>query len=358
MRHSPSPHIAPQLRALPPRRLTPCGGTTVCVYPGCSSGGAPGSGCNDTAHGIAAAVELAQRSDLTLLVLGDDHGQCGEWQDRDSLDLAGGQLQLLEAASLHSKGPVVVVLVHGRPQTFGPANAILESGVDAMLAAWRPGEEGGSAIVNIVEGRTNPSAKLAQSWPRTVGQVGGGSVPWLQRVRGKWVANRKGCDYDDDGRCYDPYVNDGFLPTPLFYFGSGLSFTSYEYVSIKVDSAMDSADALGRSLHTVSDTEAVWHVSVTVRNSGVVAGQEIVQVYVKDPSGLPFVPFWKRMLGFGRTPTLAPGHSATVTIPILWTDLALFDDQHQLKLWPGQYLVTAGGASNLTPLKANVTIAA
>ena len=271
--------------------------------------------------------------------------------------LAGGQLQLLEAVSAVSK-VTVVVLVHGRPQSFGPGNAVLERGVDALLAAWRPGEDGGTAIVNILSGKTNPSAKLAQSWPRTVGQVHGGSSPWLQRVRGKWVANNKGCDSDEDGRCYDPYVNDGFPSTPLFYFGAGMSYTSYEYTSIRVETVMESADALRRTLRHVSDTDAVWHVSVTVKNTGAMAGQEIVQIYVKDPIGLPFVPFWKRMLGFQRTPTLDPGHSATITIAILWTDLALFDDAQQLKLWPGQYLISAGGASNLTPLKANATIAA
>jgi hypothetical protein len=81
------------------------------------------------------------------------------------------------------------------------------------------------------------------------------------------------------------------------------------------------------------------------------------QVYVKDPAGLPFVPYWKRMLGFGRTPTLIPGQSAVVTIPILWTDLAMFDDEMRLRLWAGGYAVSAGGASNETPLRANVTLA-
>ena len=173
------------------------------------------------------------------------------------------------------------------------------------------------------------------------------------------VANDKGC-VDEDGRCYDPYVNDGFASTPLFYFGSGLSFTTFSYKAIKVTPTMDGIDALGRTLRGTTDDEAVWRVAVTVQNTGAVAGQEIVQVYVKDPAGLPFVPFWKRMLGFARTPTLAPGVTATVTIPILWTDLALFDstDGMALKLFPGTYLVTAGGASNATPLKVNATISA
>ena len=330
-------------------------GAAMTWVPGCSHEGPPGSGCDDPKTGVAAAVAAAKAADVSLLVLGDGHGQCGEWQDRDSLDLAGGQLQLLEAVANVSK-KTVVVLVHGRPQTFGLGNAALAK-VDALLAAWRPGEEGGTAIVNLLTGKANPSAKLAQSWPRNVGQVHGGATPWLQRVRGKWVANHKGCDSGDAGRCYSPYVADGYESTPLFNFGSGLSYTQFEYVAMKLTPAMESKDALGRTFATTADSEAVWSVAVTVRNTGKVAGQEIVQLYVKDPAGLPFVPYWKRMLGFGRTPTLAPGASAVVTIKVLWVDLALFDQDMQLKLYPGTYVVAAGGASNITPLATNATIA-
>ena len=252
-----------------------------------------------------------------------------------------------------------------------------------MVAAWRPGEEGGHAIVNILTGKANPSAKLAQSWPRTVGHVHSGSTPWLQRVRGKWVANSKGCDYDSDGRCYDPYVSSGFEPTPLFYFGAGLSYTTYSYSALTVSPAMDPAKGLAWGFADSTDADAVWRVSVTVTNTGKVAGQEVVQIYVKDPDNLPFVPYWKRtqqsllptsvlfvrgcwlsggcdwcagMLGFARTPTLAPGAKATVTVPLLWVDVAMFDDAMQLRLWPGQYTVSAGGASNDTPVQTTVTL--
>ena len=163
-----------------------------------------------------------------------------------------------------------------------------------MVAAWRPGEEGGHAIVNILTGKANPSAKLAQSWPRTVGHVHSGSTPWLQRVRGKWVANSKGCGYDSDGRCYDPYVSSGFEPTPLFYFGAGLSYTTYSYSALTVTPAMDPAKGLAWGFADSTDADAVWRVSVTVTNTGKVAGQEVVQIYVKDPDNLPFVPYWKR----------------------------------------------------------------
>lgn len=211
---------------------------------------------------LPAAVALAKESDVSIVVLGDDERMCGEWQDRDSLDVGGGQLALLEAVSAVSK-QTIVVLVHGRPQTFGD-NSVLDQ-VDAMLAAWRPGEEGGHAIVNLLTGKANPSAKLAQSWPRTVGHVHSGSTPWLQRVRGKWVSNSKGCDYDTDGRCYDAYASSGFAPTPLFYFGAGLSYTSYTYSGLTVAPSADvqSGAALGWSFPDTTDSDVVWHVSVT-----------------------------------------------------------------------------------------------
>ena len=165
-----------------------------------------------------------------------------------------------------------------------------------MVAAWRPGEEGGHAIVNILTGRANPSAKLAQSWPRTVGHVHSGSTPWLQRVRGKWVANGKGCNYDADGRCYDAYTSSGFAPTPLFYFGAGLScvhdcnvvtdltwltvvclpdcssfclssnrYTSYKYSGLKVTPSAEvlSGAAVGRTFADTTDSDTVWQISVT-----------------------------------------------------------------------------------------------
>ena len=269
---------------------------------GCKAFGQAGSPADP--EDLPRAVALAKESDVAIIVLGDDERMCGEWQDRDSLDLGGGQLALLEAVAGLAK-KTVVVLVHGRPQTFGD-NSVLEK-VDAMVAAWRPGEEGGHAIINIITGRANPSAKLAQSWPRTVGHVGSGSTPWLQRVRGKWVSNNKGCDYDSDGRCYDSYTSTDFLPTPLFYFGAGLSYTvstqaicrcfvvskpalrdclwsqSYSYSGLSIAPASNPTEALKWTFPDTTDADAVWRVSATVTNTGKVAGQEVVQVYVTDP---------------------------------------------------------------------------
>ncbi len=321
-----------------------------------SAGGAPGTGQDDAK--LAAAVALANRSDVSILVLGDvqgkSNGGCGEWGDRDDLDLQGGQLELLRAVSAVAS-KTIVVLVHGRPQTFGPGNAALD-GVDALFAAWRPGEEFGNAMVNLLSGKVSPSGKLAQSWPRSVGQVGGGSNPWRQRVRGKWLANGKG-QPDPDGRRYDEYLSSQYASaSPLFYFGFGLSYTTFAYQKLAV-AAADNRNHRDDDANDGDDGGVLWTASVTVQNTGSVEAVEVVQLYVQDPVGLPFVPFWKRLVGFARV-RLAPGEARTVAMPVLRDDVALYsnDAEPELTLYHGRYILTAGGASNAATLSAAVSV--
>lgn len=169
---------------------------------------------------LAAAAAAAAAADVTIAVVGDtwcnyDCGTCAEGIDADSLDLPGGQLALL-AAVAKTGTPLVVVLIHGRPATFGagpfaafgPNNALLGD-VGALLAAWRPGEEGGAAVWDILRGAVNPSGRLTQSWLRNAGAVRGPSSPWFQpRINGLQLA----------------YVTEP--TTPLFPFGFGLSYFS------------------------------------------------------------------------------------------------------------------------------------
>ena len=167
--------------------------------------------------GIAAAVAAAQAADVVVAVLGDSLNTCGEWLDRDSLDLPGAQLQLLEAL-LDTGKPVILVLVNGRAASFGPANALLYR-CAAVLEAWRPGEMGAKAIVDILSGAVSPSGKLASQWAQHVGQLGSGAQPWLQRRVAKWVANERSDPDPTDGRVYDAYIATDFPSTPLFRFG-------------------------------------------------------------------------------------------------------------------------------------------
>jgi beta-glucosidase len=142
--------------------------------------------------GIPAAVAAAASADLTVVVVGTAScgccGRCGNGEagDRNSLDLEGEQLALVEAVLNATKKKVVVVLVHGRPVSFGTDNRPLGA-IPALLAAWRPGEEGGNAIADIIFGDANPSGKLAQAWPRSAGYIHSPSNPWYQtRVILRW----------------------------------------------------------------------------------------------------------------------------------------------------------------------------
>ena len=228
---------------------------------------------------------------------------------------------------------------------FANAVCLLLAQLDALVAAWRPGEEFGNALLDLLTGAVSPSAKLSHAWPRTVGHVHSGATPWLQRVAGKWVSNRRGT-IDPDGRRYDAYSTSNFDPTPLFRFGFGLSYTTFALAQLAV-----SACGAG--------TEVLWRVHLNVANTGAHSGATVVQVYVQDPRGLPFVPYWKRLVAFARV-DLAAGASSDVTIDVRRDDVAMYDDSatgdFALELFEGVYALSVGTDSEYALLAANVTV--
>lgn len=287
----------------------------------------------DETDGIQDAVAAADAADVAVVVVGDSQKTCGEWGDRADLDLTGGQMALLEAVAA-SKTPTVLVLVTGRTATFGKDNAVLQN-VSAIFSAFRPGQEGGVAIANLITGAANPSGRLAQNWVRYVGHVGSGASPWLQWRVGKWEANTRGVP-DPDGRYYNNYNSipgsASGLATPLFRLGQGMSYTTFAY-----------SDVTARATPTAGDTGAAAVVTVTVKNTGAVEGAEVVQVYVQDPI-MSFVRPWKRLVAFKRV-TVPAGGSLAVSITISADELAFHDDSMVLRVVPGQYTVSVGGDS-------------
>lgn len=167
------------------------------------------------------------------------------------------------------------------------------------------------------------------------------------------MANHRDCD--SQGRCWDGWSGgDGFDPTALFDFGFGLSYTTFKYESLGL-SQINPRLAIGEELHGLDQAQVLFTAAVKVQNTGSVAGREVVQLYVQDPTGQTVVGYWRRLLGFGSV-YLEAGASATVSIEVLWSDFALFDINAKQSLFSGSYTIYAGGVSSDTPLSATFNV--
>ena len=343
------------------------GGRYIGGVGGGGFGGIPyafGAGINDpdpfNASMVADAQRVTRGADVVVVVLGDTPDQVGEWKDRSSLDLLPSQLALLEAVvaaakndslkgaagnGKHRRTRVVVVLVHGNQLTFGRNNTVLD-GVDALLSAGRPGQEGGRGIADLLLGAVSPSGRLASSWLRHVSQVGSGAAPFLARVVAKWVGGswRRGFVMDPDGRKFDPYIDSVDPPTPLFRFGHGLTYTTFVYRSIQA--TVDT-----------SNREAPVKLTVTVANTGQRDAAEVVQVYCRDPVATSsyVVRFWKRLTAFQRV-VVPAGTTVAVELHLLADELGSHDDDMVFHVTPGVYNCSVGGSSVTDTLYTNFTV--
>eukprot|EP00041_Stephanoeca_diplocostata_P013637 m.240352 g.240352 ORF g.240352 m.240352 type:complete len:814 (+) comp19412_c0_seq2:86-2527(+) len=266
-------------------------------------------GIDDTDH-IPPAVALAAVADVTVLVLGDsstvmagdpalhhETGTCGEHFDRDSLDPPGAQMELLTAVLNVTKN-VIVVLIHGRTVTFGASrgynyNAAFDQSA-AVLAAWRPGEEAGTAVWNILNGTVNPSGRTAHTWPRTVGQVHQ-YVPWFLEKATRSTRNA----YAD----MQP-------ATPLVPFGFGLSYSNFSFSNIH----------LSKTTVNSNDTFAV---KLDIANVGP-AGKVVVQVYFSQALSSR-VRFAKMLLGFKKISVAADSTLSGVSVNLRAKDFEMWD---------------------------------
>ena len=266
---------------------------------------------NDDQAGIAEAVKVARDADLIVLVLGENELICREaWSadhfgDRASLDLFGRQNELAEAIFNLGK-PVVVYLMNGRPLAIPH---IVEK-ADAVLEGWYMGQETGHAAADILFGRVNPSGKLTITIPREVGQL---------PIYYNHKPSSHGYPYlDADNR-------------PLFPFGFGLSYTTFAY-SRPVLSAAE------------MKTNGRVEISVTVTNTGKMAGDEIVQLYIHDKVASVTRPV-AELKGFRRV-SLAPGKNETVSFTITPDMLAFYDMEMNRVVEPGEFEITLGPSSS------------
>ena len=263
----------------------------------------------ENARLIAQAVETAKKADTIVLFIGDTEQTSREgWAkshlgDRAALDLVGQQNDLFNALKALGK-PIVAVLVNGRP----PSYPTVAAGANAILETWYGGQEQGHAIADALFGRINPGGKLPVTVARDVGQL-----PMF---------------YD-----YKPSAHRGYLfseATPLYPFGYGLSYTSFDIGAPVLSAASIKA---GEGLT----------VNVPVTNIGKMAGDEVVQVYLRDDVSSVTRPV-KELAGFQRV-MLKPGETRQVTITIRPDSLALWNREMKRVIEPGTFTIMAGGNS-------------
>lgn len=272
----------------------------------------------DSEEQLSEAIRIAEEADLIVLALGEASEMSGEAGCRADIRLPEVQLQL--AAKMKELGkPIVAVLFNGRPLDL---HGIWEESA-AILEAWYPGTEGGNAIADILFGEANPSAKLTMSFPYSVGQV--------PVYYNHFNTGRPQGAPDAQERYVSQYLD---IPNePLLPFGYGLSYTSFEYSNLK------------RSDATMSANKPL-KISVEVENTGRMAGEEIVQLYVRDVAGEVVRPM-KELKGFKKI-ALQPGEKKTVKFEITEEQLRYHHADLSFKSDPGKFIAFVGPNSRDT----------
>ncbi len=255
---------------------------------------------------IAEAVKVAKQSDVVILVIGENELINREaWNDdhlgdRDNLDLFGMQNELAEAI-LKTGKPTVILLINGRPITIN----YLQENAPAIIECWYLGQETGHAVADIIFGEVNPSGKLPVTFPHSVGQLP--------------------CFYDKKPTNHRFYLSSD--PVPLYPFGFGLSYTTFEYKNLRIEPKEIPANGTAQ-------------VEIDITNTGKVKGDEIVQLYIHDLVSLPTRPV-KELKDFCRI-TLNPGETKTVKFIITPDKLEAYDLEIKRVVQPGDFEIMVG----------------
>jgi beta-glucosidase len=269
---------------------------------------------------IAEAVKTAEKADVIILVLGDNEQTSREaWApehkgDRDDLTLLGNQDDLAKAM-LATHKPVVVLLLHGRPNAI----TYLAENVPAILDGWYLGQEGGTAAAEVLFGDYNPGGRLPITVPRSVGQL---PDYYYQKPSAK-----------------REYL--GSTTEPLYPFGWGLSYSTFKYDSLRV-----TPDTIGPKGNA--------HVSVNVTNTSKLRGDEVVQLYVRDEISSVTRPI-KEMRGFRRI-TLDSGQTKSVEFALGFEELSFLNREMHRVVEPGTFKIMVGGNS-VNLIETTLTVA-
>jgi len=279
--------------------------TTINYAKGCATFG-------EDQSGFEAALDAVNKSEVVVMAIGENYRQNGEAASRSNLDLPGPQQALLEA--VHATGkPVVVVLMAGRPLTI----SWMDENIPAILNAWHLGTMAGPAMSDVLLGEYNPSGKLVITFPRNVGQI---PIYYAMKNTGR--------PFNADDKYTSKYLD--VSNDPLYPFGYGLSYTDFEYSGLKLDkTSMSSGGQI--------------NVSVQLKNTGKRAGEEVVQLYIRDLVGSVTRPV-KELKGFQKV-SLKAGASKTVKFTIDEDDLKFYTQSMDFAAEPGQFKVFVGGDS-------------
>ena len=249
------------------------------------------------------AIDIAKKADVAIVVLGESNELVEENRDVASLDLHGMQQELIEAIQ-KTGTPVICVLLNGRPLS---TNWISEN-IPAVIEGWFPGELGGRAVADVLFGDYNPGGRLPVTVPKSVGQL-----PIY---------------YNQKPSAIHKYVSES--EHPLYTFGYGLSYTKFEYSNLKISSPAIQADG-------------ELKVSVDVKNTGNLDGDEVVQLYLHDKYSSVTTPA-KTLKGFKRLP-IKKGATATVEFTLTPDELSIWNREMKRVVEPGDFEVMVGGNS-------------
>lgn len=272
---------------------------------------------------IDKAVENARQADVAVVVLGGGQRTCGENKSRTSLDLPGRQLQLLQAIQATGK-PVVLILINGRPLSINWADKF----VPAILEAWYPGSKGGTALADILFGDYNPGGKLTVTFPKTVGQI-------------PFNFPCKPSSQIDGGKNPGPTGNMSRINGALYPFGYGLSYTTFEYSDLDI------------TPRVITPNESAT-VRLKVTNTGKRAGDEVVQLYIRDVLS-SITTYEKNLAGFQRI-HLEPGEAQELSFTIDRKHLELLDADMKWVVEPGDFVLMTGASSEDIRLNGTLTV--
>ncbi len=261
------------------------------------------------------AVGIASKADVIVAVIGEASEMSGESSSRSDISLPESQKKLVRALAGTGK-PLVLLMMSGRPLIMEEEYEL----ADAILFAWHPGIEAGNAIADVLYGYYNPSGKLTMSFPRNAGQI---PIYYNHRSTGR---PQEGDEFVKFRSNYLDVPN-----SPLFPFGYGLSYTTFDYTNLKLNKDVMKPD------------EEIT-LSLTVTNTGDLDGEEVVQLYIHDVIRTITQPV-KKLKGFEKV-FLKAGESKEISFTITVNDLAFYDNDVNFKAEPGEFIAFAGTSSD------------